>query len=88
MADPAVVACPKDVWTKVASAVTTGQIWILNTKPNVYRQTYRVAGNPAPVGSVPEEKAFQGEVMQISAGVAIDVYLFPVGKDGSVRVDL
>ena len=47
MADPAVTALTKDVWTKVATDVVTGQIHRLNNDP-VYMQTYRLTGGAAP----------------------------------------
>jgi len=86
MADPATVSCPADAWTKVASAVTTGQVWILDTTPR-YVQTYRTAGNPAPTDDA-LAGPFQGESMLISAGAPIDVYIKPRGSAGKVRVDL
>lgn len=85
MADPSVVACPKDVWTKVATGVTAGVIHILKTDTE-YSQTYRATTNPAPTDladAVPLNTPFQ-----ISAAAAIDVYIQPKGIDGSVRVDL
>ena len=86
MADPLKVACPKDAWTKVATNVTTGIIHITDTTPNVYLQTYRDTGGPIPAnndGAVPFNTP-----LQISASAGIDVYIQPVGKVGSVRVDL
>lgn len=86
MADPLVVACPKDVWTKVATGVTTGVVHILSLKPDNYLQTYRVTTNPAPtdlVDAVPFDTP-----LQISAAAAIDVYVQCLGNAGSVRVDL
>lgn len=86
MADPVIVNCPDKTWTKVASSVTTGVIWLKDSTPQ-YRQTYRVAGNPAPT-DLADGKRFQGEGMLISSGSAIDVYIYPTGGEGKVRVDL
>lgn len=86
MADPVVVSCTKDVWTKVATNVTTGVVHILKTDPDAYYQTYRVTTNPAPTDltdAVPFDTP-----LQISAGAGIDVYIQPKNVDGSVRVDL
>ena len=86
MADPVITACPVDVWTKVATNVTTGFVHILKTDPDRYLQTYRDTGAAAPAnndGAVPFDTP-----LPISASAGIDVYIQPVGKLGSVRVDL
>ncbi len=87
MADPAVVACTKDVWTKVATNVTTGFVWIIKTGPNVYLQTYRATGNPAPANNADAVK-MPSPGAAISAAAGIDVYIQPTRVDGSVRVDV
>lgn len=86
MADPAVIACPKDVWTPVAVGVQTGVVHILKIDPDKYHQTYRDTLGAAPTDmsdAVPFDTP-----LQISAAAAIDVYIRPSGADGSVRVDL
>lgn len=89
MADPVIVACPKDVWTKVATNQTTGMIHILKTDSNSYAWTYRDTGEAAPAlpTTKPEAVPFN-PALQISASAGIDVYVMPSGEDGSVRVDL
>ena len=86
MADPVVVTCPKDVWTKVATNVTTGLIHILKTDPDAYYQTYRDTGGAAPV-DLSDAVPFDSP-LQISASAGIDVYIQPNGEDGIVRVGL
>lgn len=91
MADPAIISCPKDVWTKVATAVTSGQIHKMKNKGVAYLQTYRDTGGAVPTTDDPTDgvEAFEGSFTEnISASVAIDIYLMPLGKDGEVRVDL
>ena len=86
MADPVVVACPEGAWTLVALGVTTGVVHILKTDPSAYYQTYRDTLGAAPANlddAVPFDTP-----LQISAAAAIDVYIQPKGKAGSVRVDL
>lgn len=86
MADPVTVACAADSWTKVATAVTTGFIWIKDTKP-VYQVTYRMNGNPAPTDlSTAWPMPQPGYI--INDDNAIDVYVYPVGNNGSVVVAL
>lgn len=87
MADPVIVACTKDIWTKVATNVTTGYVWIKDSGPNVYFQTYRDTGGAAPSDNADAvNMSLPG--MPIAATAGIDVYIQPVKVDGSVRVDI
>jgi len=87
MANPVVVSLPKDVWTIVALAKTSGQVHIMSSKPNVYFQTYRVTGDPAPT-DLSDAVAMRSLSETISAATAIDVYIQPSKHAGVVRVDL
>jgi len=86
MAIPIRVACPVNVWTKVATAVQSGNVWIL--KPNaVYHQTYVATGAAAPTGMtnacpMPEPG------LPISVDVSSDVYIYAGGYAGEVAVAL
>ena len=86
MADPVIVACPAEVWTKVATNVTAGLIHIKDNFGQ-WQQTYVDTGNPAPTGLTKGVK-FTNPTMEISSSVGIDVYVMPQGSAGSVRVDL
>ena len=86
MADPIVVPCLADVWTKVATDQTSGVVHILSSKPNVYLQTYRDTGEAAPTGKTGAVQ-FDSPLC-ISSSLGIDVYVQPVSAAGSVRVDL
>jgi len=90
MADPAVVPCPADEWTKVATNVVQGLVTRLNSSPSVYKQTYRDTGGAAPtvlgIDAIPIFA--EGISVPISATAGIDVYIYPVGAAGSVRVDV
>ena len=88
MANPVIVDCPADTWTKVATNVTTGQIH--KKKYNAkYIQTYVLTGQAAPTNNDLAVPIFTGGCSSaaISAASAIDVYLKPLGIAGSVRVD-
>ena len=87
MADPEVIKCDADAWTKVATDVTTGNIWILNTSPDAYLQTYRDTGEDAPSDNS-DAVSVSDRSIPIAAEAGIDVYIKAVGKDGQVRVDL
>jgi hypothetical protein len=86
MADPVIVACPVDTWTLVATNQTTGVIHILKTDVDSYLQTYRMNGGGAP--TLASEGVPFTELLQISAALGVDVYVWCRGKVGSVRVDL
>jgi hypothetical protein len=94
MSDPVIINCPADVWTKIATNVTTGMIWVTNVKPRGYKFTYRDSGNPAPTDdtdaiifpSTSTDETNPG--MRISASAGIDVYIKPANEAGQVRVDL
>lgn len=86
-----VVPCPKGVWTKVASSVTTGYIHTSVTDPIVFYHAWRQAGDSAP----PDDKPFSvdGQVRllvpvdEIRSQFPIDVYIYASTRDGSVRID-
>jgi len=87
MANPAVVACAKDTWVKVATNVTAGQVHILSGAPSQYSQTYRLTGGDAPT-TLAEAVVMSAVSLPISAAAAIDVYVYAHGAAGSVRVDV
>lgn len=86
MANPAIVACPEGEWTKVATNVTSGQVHVKDTQPGVYLQTYRTTADPAPT-LASEGVALDWPSIPIQATSGIDVYIWPIGAAGSVRVD-
>lgn len=89
MADPVVVTCLKNVWTKVATNVTAGRVHRLNDTPAKYVQTYRLTGYVAPTDNQDAAVLFRDSTSEpISASVAIDVYVQAINEDGEVRVDL
>lgn len=86
MADPVVVPCPADAWTKVATDVLTGVVHIRSNTPSLYLQTYRGTGEAAPTAK--DDAVPFTEPLIISASAGIDVYVQPLDAAGSVRVDL
>jgi len=87
MADPILVACAKDAWTKVATNVTAGQIWKQTANVRVYLQTYRATGGAAPTDKT-KAQPIAGQSILIDSPTGIDVYIQPVGEAADVRVDL
>jgi hypothetical protein len=85
MTNPAVISTPVNVWTKVATGVTSGMVTTLT--PGPYLQTFRDTTDPAPttkVDAVPLTSPF----LLINNSVAIDIYIMAIRDVGSVRVDL
>lgn len=98
MANPQIIECPKETWTIVATAVTTGVItknkWVntidkKRTSTISYWATYRMTGEAAPTAGNPNEGDVIGEIgADISATDPIDVYIFCTGGDGSIKISL
>jgi len=86
VANPIFIDCPKDVWTKVATNVTHGQITKATFNVD-YEHTYRETGDAAPVND-DEGIRFHGHSLPIAALQPIDVYIFTQEKNGKVRIDL
>lgn len=86
MANPDPQTLTADTWTKVAQAVTGGSIDIVTSTPKAYFRSYRVTGDPAPVGLADVKRLEDGE--DISSISAIDVYVYPLGGTGRITVNL
>lgn len=87
MANPAIIACPANAWTKVATNVQVGNVWLMNTDPGAYLQTYRLTGEAAPTEKS-EGVRVERPGMAIDSSPGIDVYIYAIGQAGSVRVDV
>lgn len=89
MADPAFLDLAADAWTLVAQNVVTGKITPTDSSPQ-YLQTYRQTGGDAPTDKAEGTAAFRksGEPLYVSSYENIDVYLYPIGTSGRVRVDI
>lgn len=94
MANPLIVACPADVWTKVATNVMSGTI---NkpydddeiADPIGYLQTHRITGAAAPTLKTEGVICFSESSNEIiDSSFAIDVYIMALQKAGKVRADL
>lgn len=84
--NPTTVACPADTWTKVASSIKEIEIAIKLTRPNIYLYTFRDAGDAAPSDQSDALVLPPGSETTISSLTDIDVYLFPRGAAGKIRI--
>lgn len=85
---PSIVSCPVDAWTKVATNVTAGMIYVKNSGP-IYLQSWRETGEAAPTlesEGVGMDETEAGNEIKIDR--AIDVYVMCLNAAGSVRVDV
>lgn len=88
MADPQIVSCPKDAWTKVADNVTAGMIFVMNSGP-IYLSTWRDHGGAAPTATTEGVGLVEDNTgNRIEMDRAIDVYVYCLNAAGSVRVDV
>ena len=90
MSNPVFVDCPADTWTKVSTAVRSGQVWRSKRKPQ-YLHTYRETGDSAPTErseGMPVFPLDDIDVIDIEDSNLIDVYLYAIEFDGRVRVDI
>ena len=89
MQNPIFVTCVKEVWTKVATAVTEGQLWKDSSAPALYLHTYRLTGAEAPTLRSEGVAIFLRSINEeIKASASIDIYIYTVAKTGRVRVDI
>lgn len=87
--DPVIVNIPQNTWVKVATSVKTGMIHKLTKKRAVYLQTYRLTGGAAPTLINEGVEIFEkSNSKDIGATVNIDVYIYCIDNDGSIRVDV
>jgi hypothetical protein len=88
--NPAVVACAKNTWVKVATGILSGVIYRLNVMPEVYVQTIRLTGGAAPTDLSDAAQIFVdgAKAAVVNSEASVDVYVMACGAAGSVRVDV
>ncbi len=86
MANPILVPCPVDEWTKVATGVKKGQVEIKITTAD-YIKTYKDTTDPAPTG-LSIGTPFHELPAEIESSVEIDVYVYCLKRDGLVEVSV
>jgi len=86
MAERVVVACPADVWTKVATGVQNGVINVKNLGP-VYLNDYRLTTNPPPPNN-DTATLMPLKGTEISFTESVDIYIKCLGVPGEVIVSL
>ena len=87
MADPVKVLTPKAQWTKIATAITVGQVYLHELTPDYYLIDYRATGEAAPSDFETAVKP-EGIRTEIINGFPIDVYFYCNEIGGEVIVCL
>lgn len=90
MANPVIVALPKNTWVKVANGVTTGMIWLRSLAANyiVMHQLDNPSSAPSDLTQAVRVFLSGCNSLAISATVNKDVYLYSIDVDAEVRADL
>ena len=95
MADPVLVAIPKDVWKLVAENVVAGFIDRMTADPTVYHFTTRLNLEAAPAIVNPNDVDFEGVpkflkglTVDIEANEPTDIYILCFGLAGKVKVTI
>jgi len=87
MPNPADIDCVQGEWTQVAEGVTNCIVWIKALDPGSYYIDRRLSGS-----AVPTDLSFAHTIMggkeDISTISEIDIYVWAIGKNGKVIVDL
>lgn len=87
MANPALTSVlVADDWKKIATAVTSGVVYVANTRPNKYLTTYKLTGEAAPANDTTAINFTDDGGFNISHSESIDVYVKVIGADGAVVV--
>lgn len=87
--NPAAITCTADTWVKVANSVESGVIHRTSVAPNVYKKTFKIAGQAAPTDDDEAVLVFGSSNEDIiSSESVIDVYIKAVRVAGEVVVDL
>jgi hypothetical protein len=83
MANPSDEACTANTWTKVATAVTTCNVTVVNGSVH-----YRIAirENPGVAPASDDDGEFLDGAVAVKHSVPVDVFVFAVATAGTVRV--
>lgn len=83
MADPVNVPCPKEVWTEVATGAQVGTIGKIENL-GLYVWTYVMTTNTKPTDNDFTNVIVMNNQQPFSFAAAVDIYVMPRGKDGSI----
>jgi hypothetical protein len=85
MSNPDKITTLQDTWTKIASGVSYGKLWVVDFGTPYY-YTYRIAGETPPTAKS-DGVLLQVPSLTIAYEDASDLYIWSDTKDGEVRFD-
>lgn len=86
MGSPTTISCPKNIWTKIGEGVTNVDVYVKDTRP-AYNMIYLPWRSTAPATLDNAAPVFRkNDSFNIRQDRFIDVYIYPIRKDGSVIV--
>lgn len=91
MANPEIIELPANQWTKVATAVTGGNLCFDSLAHCTFFHTYRVTGESAPADREGQVPVIAPDTVLIDSGEEIDAYVYCFSSndtDGRVRVSV
>jgi hypothetical protein len=84
MANPLVISTTANQWQKVASGVTSGFLWIVDSSPD-YKFTYRMYNDATPVTlSEAVVLPLPGYLINQDVAEPIDIYIYTERKTGTL----
>lgn len=88
MANPVTVSCPAGVWTKVATNVYKGNIFIQDPIGFQTYASYKLTGEAAPtsINEATEGTKEDRFIISSTASEPIDVYIWPTETTADVKV--
>ena len=89
MSNPTFIDIPEGEWTKVIDGETSGSITLIKTNPNKVLYARKDAGEDAPTLRSEGTPIFLGTIREdFGAKVSSNAYLWPIGGDSRVEVDV
>lgn len=90
MANPELVVIEINTINKVASAVTSGMVKVLDRNDLAYSETYRMAGQAAPLSPAEFFPINHAEVISSTSPIDVYIYAYSETRRGltQIRIDL
>lgn len=85
MANPALVSTTKNQWTKVATAILSGNFFPYDSRSN-YFITYKLTGESVPSNASKSPGIIMTEQIELGHSEPVDVYVYADNDNGKVLV--
>ena len=91
MPSPQKIAFPKNQWYLIVQNIRCGNIEVREWRPEDYYVTYRINGDPAPIGDhwdIGNSKRMNKTLYEISCAESMDIYIYCKDYDGTIILSL